>query len=1167
MPRSLRVRQDCIGRVKLSVRRNGFPSQQALAEELGLARSTVVNFLTGKPVDRAVFEEICLRLSVDSQEIAEMDFDLSATGGQNLSINAVRRSRDLRGAPDVSFFFGREPELAMLEQWVLQEQCKLITVFGVGGIGKTTLSIKLAHQVEESFDYVIWRSLRNAPPLDALLVDLIQFLTPTPVAKLPETLDGQIENLLECLQQRCLLVLDNYETILQEEIQAGAYRIGYENYGSLLKCIGETHHQSCVVVTSREKPAELAQLEGSNVPVRSLRLNGLSEVEGYKVFEVQGYSGSEAELEPLIGRYGGNPLALKVIATTLQEFFDGNVAELLRQDILFFGEIWKLLSEQFNRLTAVEKQIMYWLAIERDWTSLNDLRENLFPTVTARQLLEALNSLQRRSLIEKRLDYFTQQPVVMEYITNHLLEQIFQEIKTGRIALLNTVALIKAQTRDFVRESQVRLIIVPLIKELQKYFRTETALRQRLDTSLEAVRHEDELKLGYATGNFLNLYRFLNLSFSGYDFSELVVRQAFLQDIELHDVNFSHSEFIDSSFTQIFGGILSIQFSPDGQTLATSSTNCEIQVWSVTDRQRLLTLQGHTNWVRRISFDPTGGLLVSASDDGTLRVWDLFEGTCKNILSGHGDSVYSVTFSPDGQVIASASYDRAIRLWNASDGTCLALLEGHSAGVLAASFSPCGSLLASGSFDNTIRIWDAQTGVCLQILTEHTNWVTGLNFSPDGQWLASPSCDRTIRVWRVADWQCVRILEGHTGWVWGIAWNSNGQLLTSCSADCTAKIWDATTGDCLRSLGGHTTQIWRAVFSPDGQSIATGSEDQTISLWNVETGRCLTTITGHCNWVRSLMLSLDGQFFATGHKDKTLRIWSSVDNQCLQEFKAHETGILSLAFHPDNELLASGGMDSIVKVWNWRHKKCVAVFEGHSDEVWGLAFSSDGKTLASSSFDRTIKLWRLHTKTCFATLTGHNDRVPTLAFHPSRSILASGSDDCTIKLWNVSTGECYATLTGHKARVGTISFNRKGDRLVSASLDQTLKIWDVETGECLQMLQGHQGWVMGAVFFSDNQTVASASSDQSIKVWNSQTGQCLNTLRGHTNWVWTVAVSPDGRKLISTSEDESIRIWDVQTGDCLATLKPKRPYEGMQITGVRGLTLAQEATLRELGAI
>ncbi|MBD3886273.1 NACHT domain-containing protein [Phormidium tenue FACHB-886] len=1167
MPRSLKVRQDCIGQVKLSVRRNGFPSQQALAEELGLARSTVVNFLTGKPVDRAVFEEICSRLSVDSQEIAEIDFALLATAIQKPSLAVSRISRDLRSTPDISVFFGREPELETLEQWVLQERCKLVAVFGVGGIGKTTLSVKLTHQIEENFDYVIWRSLRNAPPIDALLVDLIQFLSPIPVTKLPETLDGQISNLIECFQQRCLLVLDNCETILQSGIQTGAYKSGYESYGTLLKCIGETHHQSCVVLTSREKPAELVQLEGLKSPVRSLRLNGLSEVEGYKVFEVQGYSGSKAELSPLIEQYDGNPLALKVIATTLQNFFDGNVAQLLEQEILFFGDIWKLLSEQFNRLTAVEKQIMYWLAIERGWTSLSDLHRNLFPTVTARELLEALDSLQHRSLLEKQSGCFTQQSVVMEYVTNQLLEQAFQEIKTGQIALLNTVALVKAQAKDFVRESQTRLILELLIRELQRYFRTEAALRQRLDMLLQVVRQENELGLGYAAGNLLNLYRSLNLNISGYDFSNLVIRQAVLQDIELHDVNFSYSEFIDSPFAQTFGGILSIQFSPNGQTLATSSTNCEIQIWRVIDRQHLLTLQGHTNWVRRIAFDPTGKLLASASDDETLRIWDLFEGTCRNILSGHSDSVYSVAFSPNGQVVASAGYDRTIRLWNVDDGTCFTLIEGHSAGVLAASFSPCGSLLASGSFDNTIRIWNVQTGTCVQTLTEHSNWVTGLNFSPDGQWLASPSCDCTIRVWRVADWQCVRILKGHTGWIWGAVWSPDGQLLVSCSADCTAKIWDATTGDCLRSLGGHATQVWRAVFSPDGQTIATGSEDQTIALWDVESGRCSTTIIGHSNWVRPLVLSSDGHSFATGHKDRFLRIWDSTDHQCLQEIKAHESGISSLAFHADSELLASGGMDTIIKVWNWRQKKCVAVFEGHSDEVWGLTFSSNGEILASSSFDQTIKLWRLQSRTCFATLTGHRDRVPALAFHSNGITLASGSDDCTIKLWNVSTGECYATLTGHSARVGAVSFNSKGDRLVSASLDKTLKVWDVETGDCLQTLQGHQGWVMGAVFFSDNQTVVSTSSDQSIKVWNSQTGQCLNTLRGHTNWVWAATVSPDGQKLISTSEDESIRVWDVQTGDCLARLKPKRLYEGMQITGITGLTLAQEATLRDLGAV
>jgi transcriptional regulator with XRE-family HTH domain len=613
------------------VRRNGFLSQQALAEELGLARSTVVNFLTGKPVDRAIFEEICLRLSLAPQEIAEVDFELPAIVSQRPSINVARNSKDLRGAPDISVFFGRESELETLEQWILQERCKLVVVFGVGGIGKTALSVKLAHQIEESFDYVVWRSLRNAPPIDALLVDLLQFLIPTPVAKLPETLDGQISNLLECFQQRCLLVLDNCETILQEGVQAGTYKSGYESYGSLLKSIGETHHQSCVILTSREKPTGLVQLEGLKSPVRSLRLNGLSEIEGYKVFEVKGYSGSEAEVSPLIERYSGNPLALKVIATTLQEFFDGNVAQLLEQEILFFGDIWKLLSEQFNRLTPVEKQIMYWLAIERDWTSLDDLHKNLFPTVTAREILEALDSLQRRSLLEKKLGRFTQQPVVMEYVTNQLLEQAFQEIKTGQIAVFNTVALIKAQAKDFVRESQTRFILELLAKELQKYFRTEVALRQQLDMLLRVVRQENELRLGYAAGNLLNLYHSLDLSLSKYDFSELAIRQAFLQDNELHDVNFSYSEFIDSSFAQTFGGILSIQFSPDGQILATSSTNCEIQVWSVIDRRRLLTLQGHTNWVRQILFDPAGEFLASASDDGTLRIWDLFDGTCKKV--------------------------------------------------------------------------------------------------------------------------------------------------------------------------------------------------------------------------------------------------------------------------------------------------------------------------------------------------------------------------------------------------------------------------------------------------------------------------------------------------------------------------------------------------------
>ncbi|MFZ4676657.1 MAG: helix-turn-helix domain-containing protein [Nodosilinea sp.] len=77
MSRSLRVRQSRIDTVKLAVRRSGFPSQRALSEDIGLSLATVSNFLTGRPVDRATFLELCEKLSLDSGEISDLgpDFD------------------------------------------------------------------------------------------------------------------------------------------------------------------------------------------------------------------------------------------------------------------------------------------------------------------------------------------------------------------------------------------------------------------------------------------------------------------------------------------------------------------------------------------------------------------------------------------------------------------------------------------------------------------------------------------------------------------------------------------------------------------------------------------------------------------------------------------------------------------------------------------------------------------------------------------------------------------------------------------------------------------------------------------------------------------------------------------------------------------------------------
>jgi hypothetical protein len=142
-------------------------------------------------------------------------------------------------AIDVSIFYGRAEELALLEQWLIGDRCRLVTLLGMGGIGKTSLSIKVAERIQEQFDYIIWHSLCNAPSLLDLLAELIQFLSNQQETNLPETVDAGISRLMHYLRQhRCLLILDNFESILQEEERTGCYRQGYEGYGQLLRCVG-----------------------------------------------------------------------------------------------------------------------------------------------------------------------------------------------------------------------------------------------------------------------------------------------------------------------------------------------------------------------------------------------------------------------------------------------------------------------------------------------------------------------------------------------------------------------------------------------------------------------------------------------------------------------------------------------------------------------------------------------------------------------------------------------------------------------------------------------------------------------------------------------------------------------------------------------------------------
>ena len=336
----------------------------------------------------------------------------------------------------VPVFYGREQEMAQLSQWVVQKRCRVVSVLGLGGIGKSTLVVSMMHQFSSRFEVVIFRSLRDAPSCEVVLDDCLQMLSPRLLSIIPANLEQRINLLLERLRKtRTLVVLDNLECLLLEGDPRGHFRPGFEGYGRLLHRMVETSHQGCLLLTSREKPAELRLMESRYSEIRSLRLEGLDVAACQQIFVEKEVVGTKEDVERLIQAYGGNPLALKIVAETILDLLGGEIGLFLAGGAVIFGSITDLLDEQFARLSALEQSVLCWLAIVREPVTLDELQALLVIPLPRVQLFEAIDGLRRRSLIErgKRSGSFTLQAVVLEYVTTVLIAEGSREIQQHRL--------------------------------------------------------------------------------------------------------------------------------------------------------------------------------------------------------------------------------------------------------------------------------------------------------------------------------------------------------------------------------------------------------------------------------------------------------------------------------------------------------------------------------------------------------------------------------------------------------------------------------------------------------------------------------------------------------------------------------------------------------------
>jgi hypothetical protein len=456
--------------------------------------ATLKRFLSGEEVSEDTFKSLCAALGIqDWRAIAE---------------NCNVPQQDWGNAPlPGAKFYGRAQELETLEHWIVSQQCRLIAVRGLTGIGKTSLIRHLSERLKDQFEFVIWYSLYPSP---LTLQELLDYLA----ARLFSAVEVQsygIDDLIYFFQNhRCLVILDDIQAILEPKQLSGRYQNQFRDYQTLFEKISQPH-QSCLITIGNEQPTTLAMLAERNDWVRSFSLKGLEKIDALQLLKEQNLINLENG-NSLIASYSGNPFFIKFIAKKISALSGGSISKYLDLKTTLVGGISEWLEDQLNRISLKEEKLLYWLVILRYPISFHELLDQIQWQGSSEEIFNSLESLLNRSLVDKTESddevVYSLNPVLLKYNSIRLVHEVLSEISSlletqelSEVSILQTHPLFRLSEKLDIQQAQKRYLLGPIRQNLVDRYLSSDAALKLFDPLLSSAQLHRFMHQGYVSEN------------------------------------------------------------------------------------------------------------------------------------------------------------------------------------------------------------------------------------------------------------------------------------------------------------------------------------------------------------------------------------------------------------------------------------------------------------------------------------------------------------------------------------------------------------------------------------------------------------------------------------------------------------------------------------------